>query len=300
MTLLKAPNLYDYRDPVLFVIDTFDYRRKADEAFSVRRWAKEMGLSSPVQIADILNRKRSIKLKDVDALQLGLGLDPTQKLFFQLLLKLTAAQTQEDRMLFETLIAHHLPGADDHTLRTDNDDVFSHWSNMAILTLCRVPGFQVRVDTLAEVFEGRVDRTRIETAVALLLNEGLITIESDGCLRRTSTSVATHTDRPNLGAHSYFRQVADLSKEAISLPLDEREFQCFSFALSPRQMPIAKELVRSLRTRLSALTDETASQIYQANLQLFPLTDELKQPFRTSYSNSSSLPGSFGSRPSAR
>ncbi len=278
MTKHMSLNLYAYRDPVLFVIDTFDHRRKSDPGFSVRKWAREMGLSSPVQMAEILNRKRAIKLKDVDALQIGLGLDPSQRLFFQLLIKSAAAQTQEDRELFGTLLAHHSPGNDNQVIRTDSESIFSHWVHMAILTLCRIQDFPARVETLVEVFEARVDRATITSAIELLLEDGLLTVSAEGTLQRTSTSVSTHTDRTNRGAHEYFRQVADLSKQAIELPLDEREFQCFSFAIAQNQIPLAKELVRSLRTRLSALTAETASKVYQANLQLFPLTSELRQP----------------------
>ena len=186
-----------------------------------------------------------------------------------------SAENEDDRKMFEVLLMEHSPGKNAQVIRTADPEIFSNWVNMAILSMCRIQAFPIERSRIASAFIQNVDPTLIDQSLDLLIRSGLIHEDDNGRLtREEGTTLSGWTNQKNSGAREYYRQVSDLAKDAIDLDMMEREFQCFSLALDKTKVPQVKELIRNFRTTLLALTDERANEVYQVNLQLFPLTDQ--------------------------
>src|SRR5262249_25664681 len=126
-----------------------------------------------------------------------------------------------------------------------------------------------------------VDSETLKNGLKLLEEQGLIHRNENEKPAPVYQRVSSQNGKKNLGARRYFRQVFDMAKDAIEMPLEEREFQSFSFAIDEQKLSIARELVRDLRNRLSALEDTSANRVYHANLQLFPMTKKIDRVTET-------------------
>ncbi len=266
-------SIFDYTDPLKLMSDHYAQRKLNDPTFTIRAWASEMGLESPALLAMILKKERPLKLRFVGFLSKGLKLDPAEQLYFKILIMMSTAKSQEERETLEVVLRCFSPSPHFKANYTQNSSIFDHWSTMAIFSAARIKDLPGNAQTLSETFLNRVDPQTIEQGIELLESEGIIKKEGDS-LTPVFDRVSSQNNVPNDGARKYYRQVLDLAKEAVDLPVEERAFQSFSLAIRKEQLPLARELIFDLRNKLDALEGNDASQVYQANLQLFPISKE--------------------------
>lgn len=272
-TLIR-PSVYAYDDPVRFVEDAFRWRKQQDPAISVRKAAQEAGWDSPAVLAGILSRKRSIKLKHAPFLARAIALDPSEMLYFKTLIQRAGAQSLEEREMFELLLNQLSPRDDSGTLRSEEPELFSHWTHTAILSLARLGGCRADAEFIRARLKFPVAIEQVRATLELLQRIGLLSVDGEGMLKPIPQHVTTRTDVSHRGAQEYFRQVSALAAEAVPTPLDQREFQCFSLGIHQRDLPAFKQLIRSFRSQSEKLASGEKDRVYQMNLQFFPLTSD--------------------------
>lgn len=158
-------------------------------------------------------------------------------------------------------------------LYVEDDSVFSHWVHMAILTMARLKNFNCNKDTIRENLEEDVPQEVINNAVDRLIYLGLVNYDASGSLKRSQNHTTTKNDIFTKSAQPYFMQVSELAKKASSLSPEIREFQCFSLAINNDQIPAFKDAIRNFRGKVANLANvEDSNQVYQMNIQFFPLS----------------------------
>ncbi len=276
-TLPSLPSIYRYRDPVRYLSDVFAHRKSTEPAFTVRSWAREMEWDGPEQLLAILKQKKKAKHKHLPFLQKSLALDPIELTYFQAMISLASAETTEERGILELALSNISPGEKQEITRAEDKLLFSHWLHAALLTIYQQDGMagQALSDVIGHLKTPVTANEALEEA-QVLVEYGYLRETEPGHFISTPSFVATRTDRAHEGARAYYREVGKLANAAIDgCELGEREFQCFAFAVPESELATAKALVRQLRTQLSKLTVDSLDPtrvIYQANLQLFPLT----------------------------
>jgi uncharacterized protein (TIGR02147 family) len=96
---------------------------------------------------------------------------------------------------------------------------------------------------------------------------------------QTESSITGTPDATRLALRGMHRQMSKLATPALELPVNERNFTGVTMGIS-RELygRIVKELDECLR-RIVALASEEKNieQVYRLNLQLFPLTKNIKE-----------------------
>ena len=116
----------------------------------------------------------------------------------------------------------------------------------------------------------------INNAIILLNSKGVITVNSEGEISNLYNRVTTKTGVKITDSHLYYEQVSDLAKTAATLDYSEqKEFQCFSTPLKREDLAQVQSLIRDLRNKVSKIAGDgsDAEEIYQINLQVFPLSN---------------------------
>lgn len=269
-------SVYQFRDPVLFLKHAFEQRKKLNPEFTLRKWSGEMGFESAEILADVFARKRNLRLKWVENIEKAIPIDPSEKTYFQTLILLSNSKNEDEKKVLETLLREISRGNDTQVIRGNSSELFSNWVNMAILSFCKVRVKPIHRSDILQAFSSRVSEEGLNSSIERLLEEGLLLEAGDGSYTRLGTSYSGKTEVSNEGAREYYRQVSDLAKDASKLDPMEREFQCFSMAMDSQKLDEAKALIRNLRNKLSALCDENANQVFQVNLQFFPLVEAVE------------------------
>ena len=267
---IEKPNLFQYTNPLQFLIDVYSYRKNLDPKFNIKKWAQEMGLEKPSLLALILNAKRPLQGRFLSFLSRGLELNATQSRYLSMLIIRKRLKDSEERstldFALEQMRAPNL-WSEDVTL-TEDDSIFSSWLNMAVFCSSKLPGVRLEPKSLKPLLKFEVSESEIAEAIATLKKQNLI---QEKPVKRLSSK----NDKPNLTAQRYFSQVLGLSQKAIGFPVKDREFQSFAFVANEKTFEIVREFVRELRTRISTIESSDPNSVYQAQFQVFPLLNEL-------------------------
>ncbi len=271
------PSVFHYTSAKQFLLDSLDFKKKKNPQFSVRQWAKKMGLQSHTLLTLLLQGKRPLRVKHAKFLALGLELNAKENLFFQTLIQYESASSIEEKELSRMWLAEQNPGKDFSTRELDEFSVVSDWIHMAILGASRLKDFDGKPETLKQRIGSKTSVHEIRSAVNRMMEMGLLEKQADGNLWPTYQRITNKDDVANAGARKYHQQVMDLAKNALEEQnVSEREYQSLSIAIRREDLDLAKEMIKKFRMQfVQALGLQTreADELYQMNVQFFRLTE---------------------------
>ena len=267
-------SVYSYKDPISYIKDFIEFKRHSDSSFSLRKWALEIGFSSPATLIEILKGNKSLRPAVVKSIIGNIGLDKSEYSYFLSLVAKSKATTDLEEILYDLFLNELSPTKSStyNTKRFTDGDLFSHWIFTTILALAELKNFKMTPENIQISLREDVPLEIIQVAFNLIIEKGLMTLKENGQAELRYDFISTENDKKHESVKDYFVQVADLSKKAIDLPTEEREFQSFSLPLNKDQIPLAKEIIRKCRNNLTALSTQNCEVIYQMNMALFPLS----------------------------
>lgn len=269
-------SIYSHTNPVAFLKDFISQKRLLDKSMTIAQLAKLWGLNSGQVLADILSGKRELKNKFIPLFIKGCELDESEELYFQTMVYYLNANTAELKKAFKTFLATLNPGSREE-LRVQDEDLYSKWINVAILTLSRLKDFELSTSYICSKLAFEVPEEEVQKAIHYLLLKNYLKPCGDGKIKKSSPQVTSRNGQKINSTQMYYSQVCDLAKMAISFTPQEREFQCFSMAIKEENLKVAKQLIQDFRKKLANLCEsDSAEQVYQANIMFFPLTKKNK------------------------
>ena len=270
---MATQSIYHYQDPQQFVLDSFNNLQKNDPSFSVRKWSKEMELKGHSLLVMLMQGKRNIRVQHSEFLAKGLSLSSEEKVYLSTLIQYKNAKTLEEKKHIALFLQELHPGQDFNSTEVSAFIAISDWVYMAILAMTELKDFKGSEEEIVTRLNGKISISEVRSALIRLLDLKLIKWREDGKLMATYNRVTTSDDVSNEGAKEYHRQVLDLAKLAIDeQDISEREFQSFSMAISQAKIPLAKEMIRKFRKKLSHAVSGDGDYVYQTNIQFFQLT----------------------------
>lgn len=270
---MKTINVYDYQNPRQILLDALAEKQKNKPEFSVRRWAKEMGLSTHSLLVMILQGKRPIRVQHTSFLGKGLGFNTNEQMYFQTLVQYENAKNIEEKNLISNFLSDLHPNGDFTCRELDEFEVIANWIHMTILAITQLKNFNGTEKEVYSLLGGKVTLNEIRAAMTRLINLDLLAWTDDGLLKPTCNYVTTKDDISNRGAREYHRQVMGLAKDALEeVPLTNREFQSFTMAVAEDKVPLAKKMIRQFRNKLHKTVSGEGDNVYQTNIQFFQLT----------------------------
>lgn len=264
-------DIYEFENPIPFLKAFLSDKKSRNTDYTISKFSRDLGFNSPQVFTDILKEKKPLKTKYVSNILTGLQLDPSEERYFTTMTYLNNAKAKELKDSFSHLLTLLNPGPREE-LRIQDEDLFSNWINIAILTLSKTQNFKLNEDYICSIFRHKISKDEVKKSLNFLIKNKYIEISSSN-IEKCSNTVSSKTDKPIESVLRYYSDVSDLAKEGAKLPVDIREFQCFSMAIKKENVVQAKQLIRDFRKKLANLCEsEAADEVYQTNIQFFPLT----------------------------
>ncbi len=251
-----APSNQDASSYQRVLLNTFAERKKRNPAYSLRAFARSLGISKTA-LSDALAFKRNLSKKNLLKVAENVGLSPSET-------AVVLAQVKTRQSLTTGEVTQVLPD--------DTFHLISDWCHYGILSLARLKQNQARPDWIAR----KLGISPLETRTALLRLERLQMIQiEDGKLKRTVARLNTNDDIPSGALRKHHIQNFQRAESALeSVAPAKREFGSLTFLADPRRLPQAKRMIREFEDRLTQyLETGEATEVYTLCLQLFP-TDE--------------------------
>lgn len=272
---MEKLNVFSYSSPRQFLLDSLSSKQKESKDFSIRKWAKDMGLSSHALLVMLLQGKRPLRVKHGSFLSKGLSFTSQESLYFQALLQYDSASDPEEKKLCALWLSDISPGKDFKIKEMENFIAISHWLYTTLLAMTELKEFDYSEENIFKSLGKKVTQVEIRAAIERLFGLGLLTKTTDGKIKSTFERVTTKPDLKDAGVIKYHESSSELAKNLISkLPPEKKEFQAFSLCIDSSKIPLAKEMIRKFRAQLAkAVGSEHGDEVFQTNIQFFQLTE---------------------------
>ncbi|TGD47962.1 TIGR02147 family protein [Halobacteriovorax sp. Y22] len=270
-------DIFNYVNASLYLRDTWLKKKENNPNFSIRSWANNLGIKSHTQLHQVLNGKRNLPSKYIISIAKNLKLTTSEADYFEKLVKLQAAKSEEERLFYLQSIQKNNESIE--VYEVDSYELIRSPLNFFILELfCLIDG-QLTPLKIQKSLIHHYPLNEIRKSVELLTKLKMLIVK-DGSYRKAHGTVFTANDIPNLAKQEYHKNIAELAKEAVSkqAPL-EREFSGFTFGIKAENLPQAKEELRKFRAEFSQKfieKDFEGNQLYHLAINFFAISNKVE------------------------
>ena len=248
--------------PQDFINSEYKKRKERNPNYSLRSFARWLNVS-PAQLSQMMTGKRSITLKTMKKINDRLGLSPasSQDLVQTLLKQKNILQPDVIRTVKD--------------LKEDEFRLVSDWYHLAILSLTKVRAAKSDPRWVARRLGIKVE----DANQALLRLERMGLLELKPVFRQIGEPFEVISDVSSAAIQKYHKQNLGLAIEKVeSTDVSVRQFQSITFPMNPALVKVLKkEIDEFLNRSFDKSQGPNPTEVYNLNVQLFPVTDMTKE-----------------------
>ena len=268
--------IIEYTDFRKFMRDFYEERKRCS-AFSWREFSKIAGFSSPSYMKVVCDGNSKLSRIGVERTGAAMGLAGFEMDYFRAMVKFGQADVESKKVAaYEEMLSI----AKVYKVRVLEGDLFEFydtWRNPVLRELAPLmPG--ATPGELAKMCYPEVSAQEVQESLAFLTKAGLLK-KTEGKLVQSETSVKGSNDATRLAMRGMHRMMSQLATPALELPVEERNFSGVTMGLSRESYSKIENLLDECRRKIIdvAAEEKNVEQVYRLNLQLFPLTKNVKE-----------------------
>ena len=269
--------IVEYSDFRQYMRDYYEERKRCS-VFSWREFSKLAGFTSSSYMKVVCDGKSKLSRVGVERTGQAMGLVGFEMEYFRAMVEYGQAETEaKKKAAYENMLAI----AKVHKVRVMEGDLFEFydsWHNPVVRELAPLmPG--ATPGDMGKMCYPEVTAADVQKSLNFLTRVGLLKREGRDAFVQAETSIAGTPDATRLALRGMHRQMSKLATPAVDLPVDERHFSGVTMGLSRRSYERIASLIDEFRRQVIAVAaeDKDIEQVYRLNLQLFPLSKNVKE-----------------------
>jgi uncharacterized protein (TIGR02147 family) len=271
-------SVIEYKDYREYVLDYYR-ERKRTSAFTWREFARLAGFASGSYLKLVCDGKTRLREEGAKKTALAMGLLGFEYDYFILMVRYESAKTdREKKKCFEEIQAL---SAANHVkiLGSDLYTFYETWKHSVVRELAvAMPG--AKPNEIAKVCRLPISAADVSSSLKFLVNSGFLTMDIKGAYHQTNRSLTTgRLKAVSVAVHSLLRQMGEFALEAFDkLPISERHFSGIFMGMTAASYEKVVEELTECRKRIVSIVsaDKDVEKVCRLNMQLFPLTENLK------------------------
>lgn len=274
----RAPiDVFKYRDYREFLAAF--YAHKKPSGLSYRAFARLAGLGAPNYLKLVIDGKRNLSSETAERFAVACKLSGDAKEYFKLLVAFNQADTDEERNALHEQMSRFARFRSTQRLDLAEKEYYSSWYIPVVRELVVCQGFVDNPAWIASVLNPPVTEKEAARALEVLTSLGLLERDERGRLVQSSRAVTTGVQASGLYLRNYHAEAMQRAVAAMqTVPAEERYISALTLSVSAATLADVRRRVFEFRQELAALcdADPAPNQIIQLNLQLFPLSQAIK------------------------
>lgn len=271
----------EYQDYHLFIRDYYDDRKRCSY-FSWREFARLAGFSSPTYLRLVSEGKSNLSRVTMDRMVNAMGLAGYEVPYFKAMVNYGNAKNEESMAKYRKEMRTIALEYKVRVVDKEAVEYFDGWKNSVIRELApMMPG--ATPGKMAKACCNEISAADVSASLEFLTKAGFLKKDSDGAFHQTEKNVTASKEGLVYAVHALQKKMAGLGAESIER-FDAETRSVSGITLSVDRIAyerIARE-IDDFRKRIIAIASDTedADQIYQMNLQFFPMTwniNEIKE-----------------------
>jgi len=268
-------SLFDYLDYREFLRDFYLEQKRKNSTYSFRYLAQKTNVD-PAHIARVFQLKRHLSDKSLAPFIQLCKFSEEERIFFDRLVAFNMARTERQaKQAFEALIS--LSSVKSHTLGPDQYAYYTQWYYTAVRALIALRPLKVKdAGAMAKMLSPHISPQQARDAVNLLIKLGLVNTGDDGTLQCRDTHVTTGPTWRSFAAKTFQAETIRLAAESLDRhPKELRDISTVTVGIKRGRMEEMRQKIADFRKSIMRLAeeDQEPDDIYQLNVQLFPLSD---------------------------
>lgn len=235
-------------------------RQQINPSYSLRSFARQLSIN-PSTLSALLNKRRPLTTKTILSLLPKLDIEDEKKK--KILLGELGESCEKD---FEARV---IPEA--------YSEVHSRWETFAVLSCLEIAPQKWSARKLSLTLG--IPFGDVLVCLGLLEKCEFISEEKGFWSLSKRENTVSLLDVPNIHVRNGHK--SKIGRSLISLeedPVDIRDFSGITMAIDPKKIPEAKERIKKFRRELCQfLESENQQQVYQLNIQFFPMSHRKEQ-----------------------
>ena len=267
------PDIFTYTDYRLYLKAFCEEIRKVKPFFSYRYIAQKAGLKSVGFISWVISGKRNMSPSLTHTLASILKLGRREADYFELLVNHNQAKTTDERQHYlDRLLAFRSTRTT--IVDRDRDQYYSRWYYSAIRELVALT--EIRDESqVSSLLRPPITRSEAREALDLLKRLGMVRLNNKKIYERVDAAL---TSGPNVDPaiiHGFQTVTMQLAQSALHrFAKEDRDISTLTLSCNVRDLARIRERVRQMRSEITeiACASDNADQVFQLNIQFFPLT----------------------------
>ena len=269
--------IVEYSDFRQYMLDYYE-ERKRRSVFSWREFSKIAGFTSSSYMKVVCDGKSKLSRIGVERTGAAMGLVGFEMEYFRAMVEFGQAATEEKKKAaYENMLAI----AKVHKVRVLEGDLFEFydsWQNPVVRELAPLmPG--ATPGEIAKKCYPEISAAEVQQSLNFLTKAGLLKKAGDSSFVQAETSITGTPDATRLALRGMHRQMSKLATPALDLPVEQRNFSGVTMGVSRESYERIVKVLDECRRQIIAIAadDKNIDQVYRLNLQLFPLTKNVKE-----------------------
>jgi uncharacterized protein (TIGR02147 family) len=265
----------DYRR---FLKDLYEEKKKTTRHFSYRYFSKVSGINSPVFLKSVIEGKRNLTARTIQKFIKGLSLSKRDAEYFRYLVLFNQATTQQEKQEQYQKLRAMAEMVVEKTLETHQFDYYKNWYTSVIRELICMYDFKGDYEELARCVYPNILPAQAMEAVELLLKLGLIKRNKKGIFRQTHKAITSGSEIVSMAVRQFNEHMLELAKNALrNMVISRRNIAGLTVGVSRETYNVMVAEINAFLDRMVNIVnaDKDQNNVYQLNVQLFPLSNEV-------------------------
>lgn len=268
--------IFKYKDFRKYMQDFYDFKKRT-AAFTWRDFSKLAGFVSPVYLKEVCVGNANLSKRGIPKVVKALGLSGREASYFESLVVYCQSKKDVEKRDAYLNMLSMAKDNEIHVLGSDAFKFYDSWVHSVVRELApAMPG--ASANQIAKRCHQHVSAKDVENSLAFLLQSNLLKKTDDG-YEQTQKHLMGSPQDMGLAIRSMNRQMAVFAERALdAFSTEERNITGITMGLSQNAYEKVVGILQDCRNRiLEVVTDDDCiDRVYRLNLQLFPLTKNVK------------------------
>ncbi len=272
--------IYNYSDYRQYIKDYYEYNKSRNDIFSFRYLAQKAGINSSGFFKLIIEGKRNLTKQTILKTCTALKLNDKEAEYFENLVFFNQAQKLEEKNYFFDKLISLQRVKDIQKVREDQYEYYKEWYHCIIRELVVMVGVKTESDytKIAKLIRPKITGSEVKKSIKLLLDLGFLKVE-DGEFFQREPVIATGSNIKAFQVVQFQIKMLEHAIRAFDISKPHERYTSsttVSFSYETYKKYIGK--IRDFRQHLMELArkDENPELVYQLNLNLFPLSENIR------------------------
>jgi uncharacterized protein (TIGR02147 family) len=201
-----------------------------------------------------------------------------ESIFFKNLALFNQAKSASEKQEHYSVMLSMMDYVRERQLSADQYRYFEAWYTSVIRELMCIYNFQDDYEKIAQAVYPRITMTEAKKAVQLLVRLKMVVKQDDGKYRQADAAIVSRDDMVAFARRSFNGEMILRAREANeALPPSVRDMSGITMGISPTCYEVLRAEIAAFKERVKTIVnqDERCVRVYQLNVQLFPVSEDV-------------------------